>query len=98
MALEESGQAERSGVGLTGSYETSRIAQAEVQFEWPNSILVRFGSDEREMMIFREKRWVLLKRTTTRHRRWKRDVGGMLFKTPLLVVNLVVTAALPNAE
>ena len=42
MALEESGQAERSGVGLTGSYETSRIAQAEVQFEWPNSILVRW--------------------------------------------------------
>ena len=33
---------ERSGVGLTGAYETPRIAQAEVRFEWPNSILVRF--------------------------------------------------------
>ena len=33
---------EQSGVGLTGSYETPRIAQAEVRFEWPNSILVRF--------------------------------------------------------
>ena len=32
---------EQSGVGLTGSYETPGIAQAEVRFEWPNSILVR---------------------------------------------------------
>ena len=34
---------ERSGVGLTGAYETPRIAQAEFRFEWPNSILVRWA-------------------------------------------------------
>ena len=32
---------EQSGVGLTGSYETPRIAQAEVQQKCANSILVR---------------------------------------------------------
>ena len=32
---------EQSGVGLTGSYETPRIAQAEVRQKCANSILVR---------------------------------------------------------
>ena len=36
------------GVGLTGSYETPRIAQAEVRFEWPNSILVRMQSKAKD--------------------------------------------------
>ena len=35
---------ERSGVGLTGSYETPRIAQAEVRKKCANSILVRMVS------------------------------------------------------
>ena len=40
-------------VTLTGSYETGRIAQAEVRFEWPNSILVRSAREERERASIR---------------------------------------------
>ena len=37
---------EQSGVGLTGSYETPRIGQAEVRFECSQSILVRRGKSK----------------------------------------------------
>ena len=41
MFFTERRHSEQSEVGLTGCYETPQIAQAEVRFECPNSILVR---------------------------------------------------------
>ena len=53
MFFTERRHSERSALGLTGSYETGRIAQAEVRFEWPNSILVRSAREERERASIR---------------------------------------------
>jgi hypothetical protein len=41
MFFTERRHSERSALGLTGSYETGRIAQAEVRKKCANSILVR---------------------------------------------------------